>query len=216
MATGRFPDAQTWIFDLDNTLYPPETGLLAAIDRRMTSFIEMFLEVGRAEADALRQHYWERDGITLKGLMRDHGVEADAFLEATHAVDLSGLAPDPRLRRAIESLPGRRIIHTNGARGHAERVLAARGLEGVFEAVFAIEDKAFVPKPELPAYTHVIREAGIDPGRAVMIEDTVVNLVEPKRLGMGTVWLDHGEIGGDHPHVDTTITDLARFLEGAA
>lgn len=211
--TAPDPDRiDAWIFDLDNTLYPPEAGLLQQIDARMRTFIMRFLGIAEAEADRLRAHYLERDGITLKGLMHDHGVEADAFLEETHAIDLSGLAPDPGLAEAIRRLPGRRIIHTNGARAHAERVLAARGLAGAFDAVFAIEDKNFVPKPELPAYTHVIRATGIEPTRALMIEDSAVNLVEPKRLGMATVWLDHHRTNGAHPHVDVRIEALEPFL----
>ena len=213
---GRFAGTQTWIFDLDNTLYPPSAGLLGRIDARMQGFIMRFLEVGPEEADRLRAHYLERDGITLKGLMRDHGVEADAFLEETHAIDLSDLAPDPGLADAIRALPGRKVIHTNAARRHAERVLAARGLDGAFERIFAIEDKGLVPKPERPAYTHVLREGAIDPARAVMIEDSAVNLVEPRRLGMGTVWLDHQASGGYHPHVDLRIEALEPFLRAVA
>ncbi len=209
----RLSGVDTWIFDLDDTLYPPEAGLLPAIDARMRRFIERFLGVDEAEAEALRRHYWERDGITLKGLMRDHGVEADAFLEETHAIDLSGLAPDPRLRAAIERLPGRAVIHTNGARRHAERVLAARGLAGAFAAIYAIEDKGLAPKPEPRAYAHVVRAEGLDPSRAAMIEDTLVNLVEPKRLAMTTVWLDRAGRGGCHSHVDHAISDLLAFLE---
>ncbi len=213
MEHRRFEGVTAWIFDLDNTLYPPEAGLLGEIDQRMTAFIMRFLGIARPEADALRSHYWERDGITLKGMMHDHGVEADAFLEDTHAIDLSQLPVDTRLRDAINALPGRKIVHTNGARRHAERVLAARGLEDTMERIFGIEDKGLVPKPELPAYTVVLREAGIDPARALMIEDTLVNLVEPKRLGMATVWLDHQNAGGWHPHLDARITDLTAFLE---
>ncbi|MEM9145106.1 MAG: pyrimidine 5'-nucleotidase [Pseudomonadota bacterium] len=207
---------ETWIFDLDNTLYPPEAGLLSQIDTRMRTFIMRFLDIDADEADRLRAHYLERDGITLKGLMQHHGVEADSFLEETHAIDLSGVRCDPVLAAAIAALPGRKIIHTNGARQHAERVLAALGLEQSFEQIFAIEDKGFVPKPELPAYTHVIREAAIDPVSAAMIEDTVVNLVEPKRLGMATIWLDHGQSGAPHRHVDLRIRDLMAFLREAA
>lgn len=212
MTVPKLDRIDAWIFDLDNTLYPPEAGLLQQIDARMQAFIMRFLRVGADEADRLRAHYLERDGITLKGLMHDHGVEADAFLEETHAIDLSAVAPDPALAGAIRRLPGRKFIHTNGARAHAARVLAARGLAGAFDAVFAIEDKNFVPKPELPAYTHVVRAAGIEPTRALMVEDTVVNLVEPKRLGMATVWLDHHGANGAHAHVDFRIGALEPFL----
>ena len=212
----RRPDPEVWIFDLDNTLYPPESGLLAQIDARMVAHIEAALGVSRAEADRLRRVYWERHGLTLTGLVEDHGIDPADFLDDVHAVDLSGLAPDPPLAAAIGGLPGRRIVHTNGARGYAERVLRARGLEGAFEAVYGIEDKGLVGKPRPASYAAVIAASGIDPRRAAMIEDTAANLVEPKRLGMGTVWLDHAGDGLDAPHVDHRIDDLRAYLERQA
>ena len=216
MPRRSFGDVETWIFDLDNTLYPPGTGLLCAVDARITGFIARELAVGPAEADRLRRAHWLAHGITLRGLMAEHGVSADAFLAEVHAVDLSGLAPDPRLARAVAGLPGRRIVHTNSARAHAERVLAALGLSAHFDAVFAIEDKALVPKPRPRAYAHVLAATGADPRRAAMIEDTAANLVEPGRLGMATVWLAHDPGAATPDHVDARIDDLAGFLEQMA
>jgi putative hydrolase of the HAD superfamily len=144
-------------------------------------------------------------------LVAHHGVDAAVFLADCHAIDLSGLRPDPRLLAGLEALPGRRIVHTNGARGHAVRVLEALGLTGAFEAIYAIKDKGLVAKPRAGAYAHVIAADGIDPTRAVMIEDSARNLVEPKRLGMGTVWLTPE--GGIAPaHVDRMVPDLLDWL----
>jgi putative hydrolase of the HAD superfamily len=204
---------ETWIFDLDNTLYPPSARLFDQINARMTRFIMRELGVARAEADRLRRGYWERHGATLRGLVVEHGIDADRFLDEVHAIDLTALTPDADLAEALGRVPGRRIIHTNGARAYAARVLAARGLEGRFDAVYAIEDKALMPKPRREAYARIIELAGLDPGRAAMIEDDARNLEVPKALGMATVWLCH-DTGRPAPSwVDRRISALTQFLE---
>ena len=192
---------ETWIFDLDNTLYHPSARLFEQINARMTGFIMRELGLGRAAADGLRRTYWQRYGTTLGGLIDSHGI------------DLSALRPDAALAAAIGRLPGTRIVHTNGARAHAARVLAARGLEGVFDAVYAIEDKDLVPKPQPDAYHRIIRLSGLDPARAAMIEDDARNLEVPKALGMVTIWLCHRSEARAPEFVDRRITRLTRFLQ---
>ena len=207
---------ETWIFDLDQTLYHPSARLYDQINARMTAFIMRELGLTRRAADRLREAYWARDGITLSGLVAEHGVDPAAFLDDVHRIDLRVLRPDPRLAAALRGLPGARIIHSNGARRHAERVLEARGLGGLFGRIFGIDDKGFVPKPRPEAYAHVVEAAGLDPARAVMVEDDQRNLEVPKALGMTTVWLAHapGEKAG--AHVDHRVTSLADFLAAAA
>ncbi len=212
----NFNHVETWIFDLDNTLYHPSARLFDQINARMTGFIMRELGVGRAEADGLRRTYWQRHGTTLRGLIDSHGVDPARFLDEVHDIDLSALRPDAGLAAAIRRLPGTRIVHTNGARAHAARVLAARGLEGVFDAVYAIEDKDLVAKPQADAYHRVIRLSGLDPARAAMIEDEVRNLEVPKALGMATNWLCR-QAGARVPaFVDHRITRLSRFLQELA
>jgi putative hydrolase of the HAD superfamily len=207
-----FAHVETWIFDLDTTLYHPSARLFDQINARMTAFIMRELGTGRAEADRLRHLYWQRHGATLGGLVAEHGINPDRFLAEVHAIDLSALAPDAGLATAIRRLPGRKIVHTNGARAHAARVLAARGLDGVFDAVYAIEDKALMPKPRPEAYRRIAELDGLDPARAAMIEDDVRNLRVPKALGMATVWLGH-QAGQPQPAwVDRRIARLTGFL----
>lgn len=202
----------TWIFDLDNTLYPPETGLLDQINTRMTAFIMRELGLDLEDAFNLRAAYWQQYGITLAGLVDHHGVDPDHFLADTHRIDLDGLVPEPELVQAITRLQGRKIIHTNGSRAHAEAILAARGLRTCFDAVYTIEDKSLTPKPRAAAYDIVIGQDGIDPARAAMIEDSVRNLEVPKQLGMTTVWVT-GETPEPSPgFVDHVTDDLAGWL----
>ena len=207
---------ETWIFDLDNPLYHPSARLFDQINARMTGFIMRELALPRAAADDLRRGYWQRHGTTLGGLIDGHGVDPARFLDEVHAIDLSALKPDPGLASAIHRLPGTRIVHTNGARAHAARVLAARGLEGVFDAVYAIEDNALVAKPQPDAYHRVIRRSGLDPARAAMIEDDVRNLEVPKALGMATIWLCHRAGARAPAFIDCRITRLIRFLQELA
>jgi len=207
---------ETWIFDLDNTLYHPSARLFDQINARMTGFIVRELGLPRVAADDLRRGYWQRHGTTLRGLIDGHGIDPARFLDEVHAIDLSALKPDPGLAAAIRRLPGARIVHTNGSRAHAARVLAARGLAGVFDAVYAIEDNGLVPKPQPDAYRRVIRLSGLDPARAAMIEDDVRNLEVPKALGMATVWLCHRAGARAPAFVDRRITLLIRFLQEVA
>jgi len=213
MAPPEFAHVETWVFDLDNTLYHPSARLFDQINALMTGFIMRELGVSRPEADRLRRTYWQQHGATLGGLIAEHGVDPDRFLAEVHAIDLSALTPDADLAEAIRRVPGRKIVHTNGARAHAARVLSARGLEGIFDAVFAIEDKALTPKPRPEAYRRIVDLARLDPARTAMIEDDARNLEVPKALGMATIWLCH-QTGGRAPGwVDRRIVELTRFLQ---
>ena len=207
-----FAHVRTWIFDLDETLYPPATPLFPQIERRMTRWIARHLDVTEAEADRLRRGWWERHGTTLAGLMADYGVDPAPFLAQVHDVDLQGLAPDAALRDALAALPGRRIVHTNGTRRYALRVLAARGLAGLWDAVHGVEEMAHVPKPDPAAYDAVEAADGYDPATAAMFEDTARNLRVPHARGTVTVHVAAARAEGGH--VDHHAADLAAFLRG--
>ena len=202
----------TWVFDLDETLYPPATPLFPQIERRMGRWIVDLLGVTEAEADRLRHSWWERHGTTLAGLMEEHGVDPEPFLTDVHEIDFSVLDPDPRLRAALAALPGRRVIHTNGTAPYAERVLAARGLDGLWDAVWGIEHADHAPKPQAANYDAVWALDGLDPARAAMFEDTARNLRVPWERGMATVHVAGSPVQA--AHVGHGVRDLAGFLEG--
>ncbi len=211
MPREAFAHVDVWVFDLDNTLYPPSVNLFAQLDKRMTAFIMAELGIGEEEAHTVRRDYWKRYGTTLAGMMTHHGTDPAAFLAHTHELDLSAMSPDGTLRAAIAALPGRRIVHTNGARMHGERVLKARGLTDLFEAVYGIEDTGFEPKPRPAAFDHVASQSGLDPRKAAMIEDDPRNLVVPHARGMRTL-LVHRDVEADDHHVHHSTHDLAGFL----
>ena len=210
MVAVHFSHVDAWVFDLDNTLYPPEARLFDQIELRMTAWVQDALGVDRAEADRLRRHYWERHGTTLAGLMEEHGVAPDAYLDHVHDISLDHLAPDPALAGAIAALPGRRIVYTNGSAPYAQRVIAARGLSGLFDAVYGIEHAGFQPKPREAAFRTVFAADGLAPERAAMFEDDARNLSAPHAMGMRTVHVAPEPQPAEHIHHHTD--DLAGFL----
>lgn len=209
-----------WIFDLDNTLYPPSTRLFDQIDARMGVFIAELLGCDATEAHRIQKLYFHDHGTTLSGLMHNHGVTPDEFLEYVHDIDMAPLAAAPRLAPLIERLPGRRIVFTNGDTPYAERVLDALGLAGSFEAIWDIHAMAYRPKPEHSAYEGFVAALDIDPARSVFVEDMARNLAPAKAMGMQTVWLDLGTDWGDRAKddaaIDLVVGDLAQWLAALA
>ncbi|WP_375261805.1 pyrimidine 5'-nucleotidase [Palleronia sp.] len=200
----------TWIFDLDDTLYPPESGVVAAIEARMTDWIAQRLGLDRTEADRLRHTYWRDYGGTLPGLVARHGISPEAFLRDVHDIPLTDLAADPALGTALATLPGRRVVFTNGSATHAERVLMARGLTDHFHGTFSIEHADFVAKPDARAFDSAFRALDIDPTRAAMFEDSPANLRVPSSRGVRTVLV--GPSAPAEPFIDHHAPDLTAFL----
>ncbi|WP_102109826.1 pyrimidine 5'-nucleotidase [Oceaniglobus roseus] len=210
MKAPSFQHVRHWVFDLDNTLYPPEARLFDQIEVRMTGWVARTLGVDRAEADRLRRHYWQTHGTTLAGLMAEHGADPDPYLVDVHEITLDHLSPDPLLARAIAALPGRRIVFTNGSAPYAARVLAARGLAESFHAVYGVENAGFTPKPQPAAFERIFAAAKVEPHAAAMFEDDPRNLMVPHAMGLTTVLVAPTQAEGDHIHHHTT--DLAAFL----
>lgn len=205
-----FAQVSTWVFDLDNTLYPPHMRLFDQIEVKMTDWVMTALKVDRARADHLRAHYWQTYGTTLAGLMSEHGVDPGPYLNEVHDIDFSVLAPDPALAEAIGALPGRRIVYTNACAPYAEKVLAARGLGGLFHAVYGVEHADFHPKPTARAFQTVFAQDGLRPATAAMFEDDARNLAVPHSLGMKTVHV--APQAEPAPHIHHHTDDLAGFL----
>jgi putative hydrolase of the HAD superfamily len=211
------PPIDTWIFDLDLTLYAPEHKIMDQVRDRIALFVEDYFDIDSEAAHRIRHAYWRSYGTTLGGLMAEHGVDLHAYLDFVHDVDLSLLKPCPRLRAGIEALPGRKLIFTNADAPYAERVLAARGLDGVFEGMFDIHAMAHRPKPDPVSYANFCTTFDVRPTTALFVEDSVHNLKPAHAMGMTTIWINHssdGEAGGtDRPaYVDHEITDLSDWL----
>ena len=206
-----------WIFDLDNTLYPASANLFAQIDTRMGAYIQRLLGIDKDAAWQVQKGFFHSHGMTLPGLMAHHGVDPREFLEDVHDVDVDVVAPHPELAALIARLPGRKFVFTNADAPYAARVLARLGLSDSFDALHDIHALDYVPKPQAPAYANLCAAHGIDPARAVFVEDMARNLIPAKAIGMTTVWIDNGsEQGPDdrRDHIDYTITDVASWLTG--
>lgn len=180
-------DYEAWVFDLDNTLYHPSTDLFNQIGARMTDYVCGLLGLEPGAARRLQMQYYTDHGATLAGLMERHGADPAPFLAHVHDIDLSGLAPDPDLAGLIAALPGRKFVFTNGSHGHAERVCARLGLDGLFTDYFDIEDAGFAPKPRPEAFSRLIARHGFQPQGAIMFEDLARNLAPAHALGFTTV-----------------------------
>jgi putative hydrolase of the HAD superfamily len=210
MPKSRFSHVTQWVFDLDNTLYPPAMRLFDQIEQRMTHYVMRTLGVEKDHADHLRQTYWKSYGTTLAGLMREHKIDPDAYLHDVHDIDFDVLQPDPALAEYIGQLPGRKIVYTNGSAPYAAQVLKARGLDAAFDAIYGVEHAGYLPKPERKAFETVFAMDGIDTEKAAMFEDDPRNLAAPHSMGMRTIHVAPDPHEADHIHHHTD--DLTAFL----
>jgi putative hydrolase of the HAD superfamily len=205
-----------WIFDLDNSLYPSSTNLFALIDIRMSEYIQKLLGCGHEEARRVQKGYFRDHGTTLAGLMRSHGVSPREFLDFVHDVDLARVTADPRLVAAMDRLPGRKFVFTNADETYARRVLDRLGLANAFDGMHDIHAMDYVPKPDPAAYERMCGRHGIDPNRALFVEDMARNLAPAKALGMTTVWVDNGSeqagAGADRDFIDYRTEDIGEWL----
>lgn len=218
MSADPSPDLghiETWLFDLDNTLYPAETGFMKLIEVRMTDFVERRTGLPRDEALKLQKKYWTELGTTLAGLMAHHDVAPEDFLDEVHDVSLDLLEPDPRMIAALKRLPGRRLIFTNGAASHAERVLEKLGIADLMEDVFHIASADYLPKPALSTFQKMARDLRVDPRGACFFEDSEKNLAPAADLGMTTVLVGLNAPASTAPYVHHRTDDLAGFLSAA-
>jgi len=220
---AKFQHIETWVFDLDNTLYPPDSDLWPKIDARITAFLADRLDLDGLSARALQMHYYRQFGTTLCGLVNEDSIIPAEFLSFVHDIDRSNLAPNPSLKFEIDQLPGRKFIFTNGSRDHAAQTAAQLGLDGAFHGMFDIVDANFIPKPDAAAYEAFFAKFEIAPESAAMFEDIARNLIVPNRMGMTSTLViarpgqtDHRDAHDrqtDEPPVaDFTTADLPAFL----
>jgi len=225
MKTKRaFTHIDTWVFDLDNTLYPHHVNLWQQVDARIGEFVSAHLKITPVEARLIQKDYYRRYGTTMRGMMSEHGVQAADYLAYVHRIDHSPLQPNPAMGAAIAKLPGRKLILTNGSTDHAGKVLARLGIDEHFEAVFDIIAADLEPKPLPQTYRKFLKLHDVDPTTSAMFEDLARNLVVPYELGMTTVLVvpdgsqsvereDWELEGREAAHVDHVTDDLTRFLE---
>ena len=218
-----FSHVDTWVFDLDNTLYPHDLNLWQQIDDRIRAYVSDFLKVSPDDAFRVQKDYYKKYGTTMRGLMTEHGIDPDAYLDFVHKIDHSPLEPNAALGVALEQLPGRKLILTNGTKTHAAAVMKRLDIDRHFEDVFDIIAAELEPKPSRRTYENFLARHDVDPKTSAMFEDLARNLEVPHALGMTTVLVvppattqvvrEGWEMAGrDAPHVDHITDDLSGFL----
>ncbi|HEX9447178.1 MAG TPA: pyrimidine 5'-nucleotidase [Dongiaceae bacterium] len=207
---------ETWVFDLDNTLYPASCRLFDQVDQRIGLYVQQLLDLSPADARVLQKQYFREHTTTLRGLMINHGVEPGDFLDFVHRIDVSGVHPDERLDAALAALPGRKVIFTNGTVKHAENVMGRLGIGTHFDGIFDIADANFIPKPDPVSYQAMLDRFGIAAAQSAMIDDMPRNLQPAAELGMCTVWIqthnDWAQALEDMSFVHHATGDLAGWL----
>lgn len=216
-AEAPFRHVESWVFDLDNTLYPVTPKLLAHIDAHMGSFVARFLNVDAEEARHIQKSYFRKYGLTLRGLMIHHGLDPVRYFDEMTPMDLSEVAPNPALADALRRLDGRKLVYTNASAHHAEMVLERLGMAGIFEAVFDIAAADWVPKPAIDGYRTLCDRYAVEPTRAAMIDDIARNLEPAAALGMTTVWMrtnaEWAQGIAPEAHIHHVTDDLLHWVE---
>ena len=206
-----------WIFDLDNTLYSGDTKVFDQVDKKMSKFISEKLNVSLEEAKKIQKNYFHEYNTTLNGMIKNHEIDADEFLEFVHDVDLNFLKEDKLLRQEINNLNGKKFIFTNGSKAHAANVTKRIGIEKLFDGVFDIVESDFIPKPSIEPYKKIIEKYKIEPQYSIFIEDIARNLKPAHELGMKTVWIKNNEPWAaefsDSDFINYKIDNLAKFLK---
>ena len=209
----------TWIFDLDNTLYSADSGIFQQVHTLMSKFVSAHLNIDIKKATELQRKYYRQHGTTLRGLMDNHNVDPDHFLSEVHQLDYSIVGPNFKLNRELKKLKGRKIIYTNANRQHANDVLIRLELTNVFDEIFDIKTANYIPKPEASPYEQIISEFNIDPITTIMFDDIAKNLVPAKNVGFASVWIDVGyenfsdDIAKSKKYLDYETKDLSLFLD---
>jgi putative hydrolase of the HAD superfamily len=217
---NRFQTIDTWVFDLDNTLYPASCRLFDQIDVRMGQFVSRLLNIPYAEAKQRQKELYYKHGTTLRGLMMEHKVDPGPFLSHAHNIDYAPVKPDEALARAITALPGRKLVFTNGTVSHAKAVMNNIGITSLFDGIFDIIHADYIPKPARAPYDVFLERHSVNPAQSAFFEDIAHNLKVPHDMGMATVLITHEDNGdarylnegADGSHVHFKTNDLATFL----
>ena len=209
----------TWIFDLDNTLYSADSGIFQQVHRLMGEFISKNLNMDMPEAKKLQSKYYKQHGTTLRGLMDNHGIDPDHFLDEVHRLDYSIVGSNKILNEELHKLQGRKIIYTNANKKHVIDVLDRIDLTNFFDEIFDIKMANYIPKPELKPYEQIIELFNIEPKSSAMFDDIAKNLVPAKKVNFTSVWIDAGyenfsdDIKASKEYLDYSTRDLSLFLK---
>jgi putative hydrolase of the HAD superfamily len=211
-----FNSIKYWIFDLDNTLYSGQTKVFEQVDKKMSKYISEKLDISIEQAKEIQKNYFYQYNTTLNGMIKNHKIDPNEFLEFVHDVDIDFLKKDLPLCKELEKLDGKKIIFTNGSRRHAINVTQRIGITHLFDDIFDIVDSEFIPKPSIEPYKKLVKKHKIDPNLCVFIEDIARNLKPAYEMGMKTIWIENNEPWAkkfsDSNFVNYKTKNLSEFL----
>ena len=206
-----------WIFDLDNTLYAGKTRVFEQVSKRISKYISEKLNVSIEEAKKIQKNYFYEYNTTLNGMIKNHKIDANEFLEFVHNVNIDFLKEDPKLKEELKQLEGKKFIFTNGSRKHALNIIQRIGIDQSFDGIFDIVDSDFIPKPAIEPYKKLVEKHTIDPNLCVLVEDIARNLKPAYEMGMKTVWIENNEPWAakfsDSNFINYKINNLPEFLK---
>ena len=209
----------TWIFDLDNTLYSADSGIFQQVHDLMGKFVSKHLNVKIKKAKEIQSKYYKQHGTTLRGMMDNHGVDPEYFLKEVHKLDYSIVDSNKKLNEELKKLKGRKIVYTNANLQHALDVLDRIELSNFFDYIFDIKMANYIPKPDLQPYEQIIKDCNLNPSTSAMFDDIAKNLVPAKKVGFTSIWIDVGyenfsdDIKASKEYLDFKTKDLSVFLE---
>ena len=206
-----------WLFDLDNTLYSGKTKVFEQVDKKMSQFISEKLNVSIKEAKEIQKNYFYEYNTTLNGMIKNHKIDADEFLNFVHDIDINFLKKDIQLGQELKKLNGKKIIFTNGSKKHAINITQRIGIDQYFDDIFDIVDSEFIPKPAIDPYKKLVKKHNIDPNLCVFVEDIARNLKPAYEMGMKTIWIENDEPWAkkfsDSKFVNYKTNNLSDFLK---
>ena len=212
-----FRSIKYWIFDLDNTLYSGKTKVFEQVDKKMSKYISDKLNISIDEAKKIQKNYFHKYNTTLNGMIKNHKINPEEFLESVHDINIDFLQKDLELAKEMEKLEGKKIIFTNGSRKHAINVTKRIGIDQYFDDIFDIVDSDFIPKPAIDPYKKLVEKHKIDPKLCVFVEDIARNLKPAYEMGMKTVWIENevpwAKKFSDANFINYKTNNLSEFLK---
>jgi len=203
-----------FLFDLDETLYPPDTGLWPILGSRMNTFIHTRLGIPMEEVEELRERYFHTYGTSLRGLQMDYAVDANEYLDFVHDVQISDfIQPDHQLTEILASLPGDKIIFTNANKAHSKRVLHALGVEQYFSQIVDVVDMDPYCKPYPQAFEVAMKLVNDpDPANYILLDDSIKNVQAALDIGMSAIHVSPRQSNFGHITHITCIHEIRNVL----
>lgn len=208
---------QYLIFDLDNTLYPKESGLLNQVNKQIDQFISLKLKIPTLKIPQLRQEYWKKYGTTLGGMVAYHRIDPDEYINYAYNVKITDfLTPDPGLVKVLAGINIKKVIFSNSPLNYVEDVLKVLQIRDLFEKIYDIRFCGYLGKPNLSSYFKVLADLKVEGKECLFIDDTPVNVLGAEAAGIDSVLLENNSVDGIKWRISSLmeLPELIMKMEG--